>query len=620
MQQHPELVPDEPALRVQAASKWRAVGDNSGAIPHLEWLADYFEKEENWEELVKILRWILEADSTRHDVSFRLNQLTTKLTREKKRRRKRLVAGACILATAAVLTGIPVLYQFRAKVAYASLQKKNADLVENHEYDKAETLLSSYIKKYSWSSWKDEAQKALEKVRALKSEYRQRVERERTRKEEQLKLLQERPARLLAAAREMEERGNLEQTHHILHELLTRFPGSPEAKKATFPLILSSLPPGAEVRTFDGNRLLGTTPLKIRYRQGQDLALVLSYPGCEETVWRLGDKTKWNARVELKWAPVAEFSHPCPVDREVYAFDDSILFSSRDGSLYLIDPFQRRICWRRRIGCYGDPSSALLVKGGKIYVGNLEGEFLCLNGRSGKTIWRCRLPGPARGTPVVRGRDTVYTATADGYVVKMVKGEIEVSIKLDGEIATGIFPAKKAILVGTSCDFCYALAPRNLSPRWRETFDYDVIQGPIPLGSVAAVVTKDNTLRGIDTQKGSAIWKIDLPASPSAPPSIAGRILYLPLENGELWAVDPSGRTLWTRKIHGAPIGGILSVGNKLFFGDQAGRFHIFDTSRRTVAWTYDGPAPVTAKPCILNGKLLFATTKGNFFFMEIMP
>jgi outer membrane protein assembly factor BamB len=57
-----------------------------------------------------------------------------------------------------------------------------------------------------------------------------------------------------------------------------------------------------------------------------------------------------------------------------------------------------------------------------------------------------------------------------------------------------------------------------------------------------------------------------------------------------------------------------------LLFGDQAGTLTIFDTGRGTVTWSYNGPAAADARPCVMDGKLLFATVRGDFFFMEMMP
>ncbi len=619
-----DLVPTTPELRNAIARKWESLGDPLPGVPHMEALAKEYEETKQWAKLSKILEWITRADPTRHDVKYRLNQLKLQLEREKKthQRRKYLVVAAVALGVVPILYPIIEWYQeqFGVRPAYAAVQFEAAELVSSHKYDQAEKVYDSFLKTHAGSSYADSARKAIENLRKLKEEHEEKIRLEHRRELEQLERIRERPAIVLAKALEKERNGDLAAAHRLLRELRDRFPNAPQAKAATFPFFLMSHPTGATVVAKDGGAVLGRTPLKLRYKPGETMILTLQYPGCKDGTLRVTETTPWNPNVQLKWTPIARFNHPGPVHGELTALGTNVIFSSRDGYLYLLDPSGRTIRWRRKIGHYGDPITRFVLKEDKLYTGNLEGDFLCLNAASGQVLWRAQLPGPGYLAPSVRRSDDVYMATANGHVVRLRQGTITAHVVLDGCIRSGAVLNDHILVVGTSCDFCYGLHPQNLATVWRQPFNSDVIAGPILCGTTAALITADNRIHGIDAATGQHRWEATLPAAPASPPHPSGLQIFVPLENGEIHGFSDTGIQTCRGSAHGSPIGSIGSVGSLLFFGDSAGHLIIFDGARGAVNWSYESPGPVVARPCVVNGKLLFATVDGMFFFMEIVP
>jgi outer membrane protein assembly factor BamB len=133
-------------------------------------------------------------------------------------------------------------------------------------------------------------------------------------------------------------------------------------------------------------------------------------------------------------------------------------------------------------------------------------------------------------------------------------------------------------------------------------------------------VTARNLVHGLDGATGEARWTATLAAPLSARPHAGQEEVYLPLSDGTLWAVSPAGQLVLRGRAGTASLASPLVVGIRAICGDASGTLSMLDSRRSTAAWTFRSPAPIAATPCIVGGKLLFATVKGTFYFMELLP
>ncbi len=626
-----EHVPDDPDLRLAIVSRWRSIGDAKAAMAHMEFLAAHLTNQKNWTELVKILRWMMDADPTRQDIRTRINEISVELAadeRTRARRRTIIIAASAVIALAII---IPLIYESKARVAYAWVANKEYELLRDNSFQQAEDLYQGFLGTYGWSTWGDDAQERLTHLHNMRSSYEARIAEERNAERERIARLTEEPARLLAEGTALEEAGDLAGAYERLHHLIVEFPHSPLARNATLPLQLTSIPGGADVYVWKGEEEtesgkktmldhLGRTPLKLRYRPGKTVKLVFKRAGCREAAWSLAKDTTCEACVRLQWAPLAKISHSGPMHGQVLVWGDDAIFSARDGGLYRFDPSGPAIKWRRALGRYGDPCSWIATHDRNLVVGNAEGELACLNPETGDAAWRVRLPGAAYLLPACGGDGAIFAATANGHVVSLRGGKPAAQTALDGRIASGPVLIDGTLVVGTSCDLCYGLDAAKLTVKWRRALDADIVASPAAFGDAVVVVTAQQTLYGMDAATGAVRWRHSLPSGISSRPLATDRELCVPLENGELHVFGLDGAAKAAGTTAGGPIGLMTAVGRRLFFGNDAGACIAFDLDTMATAWSYSGPTPIEAAPFVLRDRILFATIKGDIFVMEMLP
>ncbi len=624
-------VPDDPGLRLAVISRWRSLGNAKAALPHMEYLSARLTQEKNWTELVKILRWMMDADPTRMDIRVRINQISAELVAEEKHKRRRTIVTAVAAVIVAAVVIVPVVYESKAHVAFAWVTQRQTQLLHENAFDQAVEISREFLATYGWSRWADEARDSMKNIELMRERYDARIAEERSLERERIARLTEEPSKLQTEGTRREAENDLAGAFACFSTLINEFPQSPLARNVKLPLRLTSVPEGADVYAHKGVEdteggkkpvleHLGRTPLVLHYRPGNALNLVVKRIGCRDATWSLAKDTTHEATVKLQWAPLAKISYQGPVHGQVLAWNDTAIFFARDGNLYRFDPFAPAIKWRRTMGRFGDPASRIATLGKKIYVGNAEGELACVDPETGDSIWQTRLPGGAYLMPLCRGEDDIIAATANGHVVRLQGAQIAAKVALEGRIANGPALLGDTVIVGTSCDLCYGLNAANLETRWRQSFESDIVAGPLAVGAAAAIFTAERKLYGLDAETGRILWQHTLPSGVASPPLVTDRELCVPLDNGEVHLFGLDGAPRAVGATGGGPIGAMCRHGRTLFFGNDAGACIAFDLAKAAVTWSYAGPTPIEAAPCVLKGRVLFATIKGDFLVMEILP
>lgn len=626
-----ERVPEDPDVRAAIISRWRSINDAKAAMPHMEFLAKLLADRKNWTELVKVYRWMLDADPSRQEIRARINEISAEIVAEERARTRRRIVILSVAAAIALAVIVPFIYERKARVAYAWITNKEYELLRNNAFEEAEQLYKGFLGTYGWSSWNEEAQRRFENLGNMRANYEARVAVERKSERERIALLTEEPARLCAEGAALEKAGDLAGAYELLQRLIVEHPHSPQGRNATLPLRVMSDPAGADVYLWKSDEdadaggkgvleRLGITPLTLRYRPGRKFKLVFKRAGCLDAAWLLAKDTTYEARVRMQWAPLARIPHNGPLHGQTLVRDGHAFFSTRDGGLYRFDPSGPAIKWRRAMGRYGDPPAWIAAHGGRLVAGNAEGELACLDPETGEAVWRARLPGAAHLLPACGPDGTVYAATTNGFVFAVRGGTTTARIALDGRIASGPVLIAGKLIVGTSCDLCYGLDPAKLAVTWRRALDADIVASPVALGAVAVFVTAQGDLYGLNAATGAQIWRHKLPSGVSSRPLATDRELCVPLDNGEvhIFGLDGAAKTAGTTG--GGPIGLMTAAGRTLFFGNDAGACIAFDLDKAAVNWSYVGPAPIEAAPFLLRERIFFATIKGDIFVMEILP
>jgi outer membrane protein assembly factor BamB len=105
-------------------------------------------------------------------------------------------------------------------------------------------------------------------------------------------------------------------------------------------------------------------------------------------------------------------------------------------------------------------------------------------------------------------------------------------------------------------------------------------------------------------------------------PLVAGDLVFIPVMNGKLYALDrDSGDTRWVFNAR-SPITNTPSILKSdlvttIYFGTISGDFFALDAANGTRIWQVQVAGAILSSPSIASGQILFGTTEGKFFSFE---
>lgn len=250
-----------------------------------------------------------------------------------------------------------------------------------------------------------------------------------------------------------------------------------------------------------------------------------------------------------------------------------------------------------------------------LFVGNLRGEILAINIRTGDVEGKKKIGSAIAGTPVVNG-DVVYAALtgskrdlvaynfrASAEVWKLKIGDVESSPllwdsklyfgTLNGDICCvdaetgGIdwkYPAssdskKRLIRSSPASDgdrivFCcddgtIISMEKNGTMSWESKTEGSIVASPAIFGENVYVSSADSCLYCFSMRAGSLEWKKNLGAGIYASPAVSAGGVVVGCVDGTVWCLDGrSGEKLWKKKTDGVIAGAPVISGSLIYLGN----------------------------------------------------
>ncbi|HKO88347.1 MAG TPA: outer membrane protein assembly factor BamB [Burkholderiales bacterium] len=327
----------------------------------------------------------------------------------------------------------------------------------------------------------------------------------------------------------------------------------------------------------------------------------------------------WQTKVGS--SPSAGFA-PVLVQGNIYA-------AGQDGTVLRVEERTGREIWRVKL-----PStlSAGVGSNGKVaVVGTTEGEVVTLD-ENGRVLWRARVssevlapPAIANDLVVVRSADSrlfafdvrdgkrrwVYQRAAASLSVRSAVG-----LTLRNGMAFSGFPGGKLV----------AVALNNGGLRWEGTVALpkgttelervaDVIGVPWIGEREACAAAFQGRVACFDLSTGNGIWARDMSSSSGL--TVDGRYVFVSEERGAVSALDrASGNSLWRQdKLANRNLSAPLSLGDTVAVGDVEGFVHLLarDTGNFMGRQATDGSSIYSAPIAITEGYLV-QTGNGNLY------
>lgn len=280
---------------------------------------------------------------------------------------------------------------------------------------------------------------------------------------------------------------------------------------------------------------------------------------------------------------------------------------------------------------YGVTGTAA-IKDGRVYIGTIGGDLLCLDRDTGKIHWKLRsidnddpnafAPG-FKASPTLAG-GVIYLGDEDGvfHAVDAATGKRKWTFATLGEIVSSATVIEDKILFGSYDNSLYCLSVKDGTKLWSFETDGYVNCTPAVLGRNTFVTGCDEHLRviNIDTGKQAAIMPVG--SYLIASPAVRDKLLYFGTYASQVVAVDwTKQETLWTYKSKRGefPYHSSAALTEDLVvLGGRDKQIHAIDRKTGKAVWTCLTGGRVDSSPAIIGNRLFCGSSDGKIYELDL--
>jgi outer membrane protein assembly factor BamB len=307
-----------------------------------------------------------------------------------------------------------------------------------------------------------------------------------------------------------------------------------------------------------------------------------------------------------------------------------------------------------------------------VYVGNQDGEFVCLSLKEGVKKWSFKTQGGIFSSPAF-SKDRIVFGSADGFIYCLnKKGKISWKLKTDGPVLGSPVIDSNIVYIGGS-DHCFrAIELETGQPVWKSC----ILNGPVvskPLLHEGKVIfgAWDTYLYALDKSTGHTLWKWNNGSSirnysPAACiPVVRDSIIFIVAPDRYITAIHAKeGKTLWRNNdalvresigisedkkwVYGKTMQDtivayisssekqqaawkmncgfgyehvpsmLIEKEGKVFFGTRNGVLYCIDPLKRNIIWAYKIDHSMVNTVHVISGnKVIASTMDGSVVYLE---
>lgn len=315
------------------------------------------------------------------------------------------------------------------------------------------------------------------------------------------------------------------------------------------------------------------------------------------------------------------------------------------------------VAWTFRAKALVD--AGVVGEGNRIYFGDAEGNFYCLNINSGKVVWQKKISdGFSASALLVSGICYVGSQSGDFFAVSMADGNIlwrhKIGEQISGSANYFRYQGEFRIIFGAYDFKLHCLDAKSGIEVWNVPTDNYINGAPAVAKDKIIFGGCDGYLRTVDALSGKEQSKLKLKSYIPASPAVYDSITYAAVYGQKVFALDRENKILWTytssaesaflsspavnsefvvigdrdglvhiiKRVNGKKIaefqtGGDIAVGQiisdkKGLVADKDGFIYIFELKSGKEIWSYQvGPA-ITAPVALIGNKIIVADNDGN--------
>lgn len=237
-----------------------------------------------------------------------------------------------------------------------------------------------------------------------------------------------------------------------------------------------------------------------------------------------------------------------------------------------------------------------------IYTGNENGDFICIDQLTGKTVWTFEAGSPIHSSPAILNDKVFFSDSRQIlYALSTVTG------KKIWETSLGT----------------------NKYYDWKFDFFWS---SPCVAENIIYIGSGDGNLYAIDAINGKKIWTFATSAQIRCSPAVHNHNVFVGDMNGEFYSIDcASGKELWHYKTNGtkfvndsfgydrkAIISSPVIINNKIIFGSRDGFMYNLDEATGKENWVFDYHITWVLSSVATDGKNVYAGTSDGKYVNAI--
>jgi len=224
-------------------------------------------------------------------------------------------------------------------------------------------------------------------------------------------------------------------------------------------------------------------------------------------------------------------------------------------SMTAFDLFNGRALWKKS---YGDVEVTPCLSRGRLFFGNTEGTFYCIEKATGDARWKFELPDNRtlkgiRSSPAADSATIVFGAD-DGtvYALDGETGKVSWTFATGAPVLASPLISSGRVFVGNRHGEFFALEISTGHPAWKSHTPAPIYANAVPAGHVIIVGDLLGGAFGFDRNDGTLLWYTDLEGPINSGGAVAGRTVYIGTMKKQVYGLDPeNGEILWKAEAGG---------------------------------------------------------------------
>lgn len=273
------------------------------------------------------------------------------------------------------------------------------------------------------------------------------------------------------------------------------------------------------------------------------------------------------------------------------------------------------------------------IADGRVYVGILHGELLCLDLTSGELVWSYRSIesddpeefAPGFQAPVTVTADLVISGDEDGtlHAVDRATGTKRWTFPTAGEVVGGATIVGETVMFGSHGGKLYRLNLSDGAVLWEFETKGPVNASPTIAGGYTFVTGCDQPiLRVVEIETGTQHSEVPLEGLLVATPAVVDGILYFGTSDGIVFALDwQAQQTVWrysdpsrTFEIHSSA----AVTDDLVLIGSRDKRLHAINRQTGEAVWTFSTRAGIDSSPVVCGERVYFGSGDKNIYGLSI--